>query len=290
MAGLDELVAAVALESPNRLSLPEHRQIDLGGTSKILRFSEACAPDMLQTALAGVLRAFLLVEAAGDRGGGADLAGESPAVPSASRRLVKEIFRVLRVCRLVLFSRTGEVALQDGVLRLKGVIDRTVMILDISFAGLMLLESAVAYWMSSRLGPYPLAYVEVMLGEYYFDLIGEIRQFSDENRGLYQFQRPLRLNRHFRLDCDNPRWCDEGDAITFLMPDRFTDPSKYPIDLFVEIDRTLRIVPIEALSAGRLSREKLDMWRARLDNKGRLPSAFRSRFGHDVVAVNQPMS
>lgn len=283
---LDDMTAAAALITPTRLALPEHRQIELYSRPRSLDFREDGGADLPYPALAGALRAFQLVDAviAAEAGGGI------PSGATLADRLAGELYRVLRVCRLVLTSAGGEAALADGAVRLKAIVDRTVMILDITPAGLTLLESAVAYWLTARRGPYPAAYVETMLAEYYRDLVGEIRRFADENRVLCQFRHRRPFNRHLRLDCDNPRHRDVGTAIEFDIGPVYRDAARHPIDFFVEIDGHLHIIPVEALDEGCIKRADLGRWRARLDDDGRLPAAFRHRFARESAQPNQPMS
>lgn len=44
-------------------------------------------------------------------------------------------------------------------------------------------------------------------------------------RSLYQFRRTKRFCRHFRLDCDNLKWCLEDDRVVIEIGPRYRDPA-----------------------------------------------------------------
>ena len=129
-----------------------------------------------------------------------------------------------------------------------------------------------------------------MLAEYFFDIGAEIKRYSDEDRNLYQFRRPVPFCRQFRFDCDNPKLSFDGDHVVLDISKPYRDPARYPIDFFVVVDGALHIVPVEALKEGRIAGGELPKWRARLADGDRLPAEFRGRFGRQEGAVNQPMT
>ena len=73
----------------------------------------------------------------------------APPRGSSGDRAVAEIFRILRIVRKVALHREGTVVAEGGLLRFFGAIDGTVLALNISPAGLALLELAVAYYLGS---------------------------------------------------------------------------------------------------------------------------------------------
>lgn len=292
-----DLAAALAAGAGNRLSLPEYRQIELYSKRKTLAFAEAGgAPALPLAEVAGLCRAFLLLDAVLGPHSPDD---ERPAswqryrdLPraGATERLVAELYRLLRLVRIAAFHPRGEVGMRGGLVRIKAIAGAVVLTLEISLAGLGLLESAVAWYLGSLGQPYPDAYVEAMLAQYFYDIIAEMRAFSDEGRAPYQFRRTFAFNRHFRFDCDNPRTRQDDTALAIEIGAPYRDAARYPIDFFLLHGDALHIVPVEALSEGRLPLAELPRWRARLADGVTLPAAFRARFGHEAAAVNQPMT
>ena len=179
--------------------------------------------------------------------------------------------------KLVLFHPHGHVDLEDEIVKIGSVVGSAVLALDITPAGLTLLESAVAFIAAHERSPYPKPYVEALLAEYFFDIGAEIRRYSDEGRNLYQFRRAKPFSRHFRFDCDNAKFAFDGDQVVFDIGPLYRDTARHPIDFFVVIDAALHIVPVEALSEGRIARAELAKWRARLSDGERLPAEFRAR-------------
>ena len=55
-------------------------------------------------------------------------------------------------------------------------------------------------------------------------------------------------------------------------------------------DDLLHIVPVEALTDGRISETDITSWRAVLADGMTLPASFRHRFAHEPIPVNQPMT
>jgi hypothetical protein len=297
MTLLLDLIAVLSAGSPNPLALPEYRQIELYSKRKALTFA---APEASHGVpldrIAGVCRAFMVLDAV--------LASRNQSVEGMASwqwylelprttqtdRMVAELYRVLRVARTVAFDPQSVIEMQNGVVKIKGIVNKVVLILDVSSAGLMLLESAVAYYLDALRQPYPAAYVESLLAQYFHDIVDEIRRYSDEGRSLYQFRAQPALNRHFRFDCDNPKVRVDSEFLEIEIGAAQRNPALYPIDFFVTLGDVLHIIPVEALTDGRLPLAELDRWRARTADGTTLPANFRPRFGRDIAAVNQPMT
>jgi len=277
----------------NRLALPEHRQIELYAKRKILTFAEAAPACELPLAnIAGVCRAFLALDAV--------LAPSAEGVSTWDRytglprkclqeKVTAELYRVLRAARLVTFHPQGHVEIEDGIVKFNGAINKVALSLEISAAGLVLLESAAAYYLNSG-PPYPEAYVEAMLLRYFTDIVAEIKKFGDEDCMLYQFRPKYTFNRHFRFDCDNPKTRTHGDFLEIETGPRHSDAALYPIDFYVTASDELHIIPAEALKDGKLPLADLELWRARLPAGAGLPADFRLRFTRETPAPNQPMT
>lgn len=297
MSFMERLAADAAFGWPRRLALPEHRQIELYTKRKALGFlAEEPPSDLPLSAVAAVCRAALLMDAV--------LCGRHPGapgrtswqryldLPKASRadKIVAELYRILRVARTVAFHHHGHVEMRDAIVRFNGAIDRVALSLEITVAGLELIEAMAAYWLGAAEGPYPDAYVEAMLAEYFFDIVAETKRFADEDRILYQFRRPQPFNRHFRFDCDNPKYDVADGMLAFEIPPAHADPARYPIDFFLAHGQALHILPVEATREGRIALTELPRWRVRAPDDLSLPAAFRPRFAREVMVVGQPMT
>ncbi len=279
------------------LHLPEYRQIEFYTKRKALNFLEpAPAESVPFDRIAAVARAALALEAT--------LGGLYPTelpltawarckeLPRKTQtdKVLAELNRILRVVRKIAFHPHGHADMREGIVCLNGAIDMVALSLEITAAGLELLETMVAYWLAARDSPYPGAYIEAMLLEFFCDVVAEVKRYSDEDRILYQFQRRRLFNRHFRFDCDNPRLMADGTDMVFEIGDRYCDPARYAIDFFAVIDDILHIVPVEALTNGRIAREHLPKWQARSADSLSLPFTFRTRFAREKIVVGQPMT
>jgi len=295
MTLMNQIIAELAEGSPNRLFLPEQREIELYSKRRPLHFAEPAAVLPLAQ-LAGAARAFMLLDAylspQLEQGSSVDSWQFYLNLPRKTSldKAIAQIYRILRTLRIVLFHPQGQVSLSDGTIRIKGIVGPTALMMEISVSGLTLLESVVSYYLKAISSPYPAAYVEAMLAEYYFDIIAEIKRFEDEGRALYQFQRTMVLSRHFRFECDNPRIKRHDGEYEFEINAAYQSAARYPIDFFVEIEDYLHIVPTEALNKYRISAKELAKWKAITPDGYTLPSSFRMRFGRDVVEINQPMN
>jgi hypothetical protein len=294
---LHDLTAGLCAGPRNRLSLPEYRQIELYSKRKTLHFApaEPSSGEVTQR-VGGICAAFMALDAylesqhfPGESGPSWERYRNLPR-STLTDKLVAELYRILRVARAVAFHPHGHIEAQDGIVKINGAVNRVALSLEITPAGLMLLESAAAYYLDSLRQPYPAAYAEAMLSEYFFDIIEEIKRFGDEGRILYQFQRKHPFNRHFRFDCDNPKTHANGDAIEIETGGAHRDRARYAIDFYIVFGGALHIVPVEALAGDLLPLAELERWRARLPNGVTLPASFRWRFGREAIVINQPMT
>jgi hypothetical protein len=288
MSFTERLIGNSAFGWSSRLRLPEHRQIDLYTRRRALHFLDPPSPEEATVErIAAVCRAALALEA-----WCASLHPTSLPLTAWKRcqelprgtqleKILAEIYRVMRVVRKISFHAHGHVDMRDGVVCLNGAIDLCALSLEITAAGLDLLETAVAYYFSSLTSPYPEAYVEAMLVEFFADIVAEIKRFADEDRILCQFRRRGPFNRHFRFDCDNPKINYESEFVQFVIGPLYRDPARTPIDFFAVLDDVFHIIPVEALKDGRIERKDLPRWRARGIENLSLPASFRTRFARE---------
>jgi hypothetical protein len=297
MSFTQKLIANPAFGWSNRLRLPEYRQIELYTKRKSLNFLDPPPPEEApMDRVASVARAALAFESV--------LAALHPTdlpltvwkrckdLPRGTQteKILAELHRITRIVRKICFHAHGHIEMHDGIVCLDGAIDLVCLSLQITAAGLDLIETMVAYWFLSLTSLYPEAYVEMMLAEMFADLVAEVKRFSDEDRILYQFRRKGAFNRHFRFDCDNPKAAFDGDHVEFEIGERYRDPARHAIDFFVVLEDFLHIVPVEALKDGRIARADLPKWRARTEDHQSLPAAFRTRFAREKIVVGQPMT
>ena len=296
MDKLSERVADLAVRSSTPVSLPEHRQIELYTRKRALAVSATKERPQEFARVTAACTASLLLQAAFEADDPAQEGRTTWEVysdrrqGSAGERAVAEIFRILRVVRKVSLHRDGSVTADGGLFRIFGIIDGTVLALDISPAGLTLLESVVAYYLGSLAQPYSAAYVEAMLLRYFAEIVDEVKRFSDEGRSLFQFCEPLRINRHFRLDCDTVRVRISDETCRFEISVGARDAARFPIDFFVVIRDVLHIIPVEALSDGSIAVADLPRWQARGTEGSALPGSFRMRFAHEIIPTDVPMT
>lgn len=296
MKQLDDMVADFGSCFGSRWSRPEYRQIELYSKKKKLAFRDDEPQAQVKDALSSGM-AFMLLESF--------LAGRDPslmegktswqkylALPrkTGTEKLVAEVYRLLRVYRIALFHPDGRVEARDGLIRTSCVFERCSLSLNITAAGLALLESFVFHYLDSFRQPYGEAYVEAMLMQYFTDIVEEVRKFADEDRVLYQFRQPLPFNRHFRFDCDNPKFQLRDGYVMLDIGNLYSNSARYPIDFFLALDNVLYIIPAEALTDRKLAIAELWRWAARTSDDMRLPSHFRGRFGRETMVVGLPMT
>jgi hypothetical protein len=284
----------------NRWSVPEYRQIELYTKKKKLAFSgfDQDASDIYQAK--GTLStsvAFMLLDNF--------LASQDPSLMEGKtswqkylslprktniEKLVAEVYRILRIVKIAMSHKDGLMEVRDGLIRVSCVFERCSLSLNITRAGLALLESFVFYYLDSFRQPYGIAYIEAMLMQYFTDIVAEVKKFSDEDRVLYQFRQAQPFNRHFRFDCDNPKYTQQDDFLIFDIGDIYSDCARYPIDFFLMAEGILHIVPAEALTNKKILLVELSQWKARISNNMELPIHFRTRFGRETMIAGLPMT
>lgn len=298
MKSLQPLVEACRRSLGGHWSLPEHRPIELYTRRKQLAFEDgAPEPGPALPDLLGARVALTLLEGFLDSADAALFEGKTSwekclALPrhNTTQRLVAEVFRILRVLRIVTTHQLGRIEIREGLIHATGKFHRDILTLTISEAGLALVESFVFCYLDSFHQPYGETYVEALLTQYYADIIGEVHTFTDENRSLYQFRVKFPyFNRHFRLDCANPHVRIGTEQIEFDLGEHHLDPARTPIDFFLSLDEALYIIPAEALTGNRLALEALPAWRARTPGR-ELPARFRLRFGRRSISTTIPMT
>jgi len=297
---LQEMLASSRRSLGQHWHLPEYRQIELYTTRKKLSFADVPAPvgglDPLPDTL-GSMVALMLLESFLDAQDPGLFEGKTSwekylAWPrrSTTDKLVAEVFRILRLFRITATHPQGRLEARDGLIRTACTFKRCALALNITPVGLTLLESFVCCYLDMFRQPYGEAYVEALLTQYFSDIVGEIRKFADEDRVLYQFRPKFPwFNRHFRLDCDNPRYQVNDDHFQLEISNNYADPVRNPIDFFLPINNVLHIIPVEALQEGRLPSTELPVWRARTNDEA-LPDHFRMRFGRELMVVGLPMT
>jgi hypothetical protein len=275
---------------------PEYRRIELYSKRGLLRFAdpagESDVPVPLVAAVCAAAQAFeayfdgvQAVEARSSWQRYLDL-------PRATQtgKMMAELYRLARLTRTLVFLPGASIECKDGLVRFGGILDKTVLTLGITPAGLRLIADAAAYALEALTGPYPEAYVAAVLGEYHAAIIDEIHKYSDEKRVPFQFRRAFPFNRHFRYDCDNAKTSVSDGALRIAIGEAQSNPALYPIDFFVIHDNALHIIPAEALTDGALPLGELPVWRARLPDGVTLSASFRHRFVREETVVNQPMT
>lgn len=300
MKHLQEMVTTGRRSLGQHWQVPEYRQIELYTKRKKLTFSEdpaAAAGGQGMPETLGPLAALMLLETYLDSSDPELFEGKISwekylALPrrTTTDKLVAEVFRILRIFRIAATHAQGRLEIRDGLVRAACNFRRCALALNITPAGLTLLESFVFCYLDAFRQPYGEEYVDALLTQYFTDIVGEIHKFADEDRVLFQFRPKFPyFNRHYRLDCDNPRYEAEVDHFQFEIGAAYTDPVRYPIDFFLPLDEGLHIIPVEALKDGRLPTAELPRWRARSGND-ELPSHFRLRFGRELMVVGLPMT
>lgn len=294
---LSDLLAGLDVLAGGRLRRTEYRQVELYSKKKTLAFAEEPPPRPLaQTAAAGACWAALLLDAALDaqypaaegKSGWQKYLALPRKIPT--QKVVAELFRMLRVVRAVTVHPHGHLDFDDGIVKFNGAIHQVALSLEITPAGLALLESAVAAFLALGGQPYSAAYGDALMLQYLADIVAEVKRFADEDRILYQYKPPFFFNRHFRFDCDNPKTSVSGGRMAFEIGPLYRDTVRTPIDFYVVHDGALHIVPVEALSDFVLPLDELPRWRVRTPDGLTLPAEFRQRFGREVNIPGLPMT
>lgn len=287
------------LSSPDRHPLlPEYRQIELYTKKKKLLFAPDQPRDRRLDGLADAQLAFFLLErhfAAQDEQllEGLNSWERYLSLPRRNTldKVAAELYRILRLIHIAGTHAAARLEVRDGLLRLSCDFKRCAHDLNITPVGLRLLGAAVRLYLEAGSQPYSEAYQEALLLQYFFDIVGEIRKFADEDRVLYQFHRRYpHFSRNFRFDCDNPKLSQDADSWTFEISPQYRDPVRYPIDFYVLHDSVLHIIPVEALQERRISTAELPRWLARTGPDGALPADFAMRFSREDMVVGLPMT
>ena len=278
------------------LKLPEHRQIELYTKKKKLTF--AAPPPPLDPEVAAALPpnvAFWLLQARFQwdnpelEAMGSWATYQALPRQTALQKLVAEIYRILRIYSIATTQKNGHVDLDEGIIRLQCSFNRVALVLSVSTTGLDLLQSAAHYYLTSLAQPHAEAYTTLMMQQYFADIVTEIKRFNDEDRVLYQFHKKLFFNRHFRFDCDNPKFTASDSAIRFDLGAMYGNSAIYPIDFYLEYGGQMHIIPAEVLTDGQLALADLPRWRTATDGIT-LPAHFRTRFGREVQIPGLPMT
>jgi hypothetical protein len=163
-----------------------------------------------------------------------------------TEKIIAECYRILRVIRIAWIHPEGEIKQKQGVIECGCNCNEYPVLLRLTQTGVDLLQTLVQRYLERRNTPYGERYHEAILQNYYQDLLGEIRGFEDEDRALCQFRTVLKMNRHVRLNCRNPRYevCD-GYCVIQLGPS-FDDGQCHPIDFHLRLNDRFYIVPMEA--------------------------------------------
>ena len=163
-------------------------------------------------------------------------------------KIIAETYRLLRIVRVAWLHPEGKIERRYNFTELCCNSNQYPLILKITDTGLSLLQSLVFYFLNRRQTQYGEAYHDAMLQSYFTDLVGELRGFEDEDRVLCQFRSGLNINRHWRLDCENPRYqVTDGFCVIQLNP-RYDDGHCHPIDFHLRLNDRFYVVPMEALT------------------------------------------
>lgn len=281
----------------SQLPLTEYRQIELYSKTRKLAFAAPADEEGLPDGVALAQLSLLFLEnhyAAQD-----PLLLESKSswqryldLPrrNALERVVAELYRILRICRIATLHGSAHHEMRDGLVRLSCVFNRCSLSLNITPYGLLLVAAAVRCFLDATRQPYSAAYTEALLVQYYFDIVDEIRKFADEDRVLFQFQPKFAyFNRHFRFDCDNPKFVAGDSAVAIEIGAKHRDPVRYPIDFYLPLGEHLHIVPVEALKDGCIAVADLPAWQIRGGGNA-LPAHFAARFSREEMIVGLPMT
>jgi len=269
-----------------RVVSPEFRQIELGGTRRpILSFDDPEPFDHQTVAeVTAVVRAHAGLEAV--LGGSYPWDDERSSwrrhldLPRGTRaeRAAAEVYRRVRLVGAIAVRPGVRMERRDALVYLGVDVDKEIYEVEITSGGLALLELGAAKLVEFRNTPYPETWVEAYLTTLLADLTAETKAFHDEDNYPQQFRAPFPFNRHRRFDCENPRTRFVDDGLEIEIPEAFKDAAVFAIDFHTIVDERLHIIPVEALTNGRLPTEEIPAWRARVPDGRTLPAQFRRRF------------
>ena len=293
---LPEILTEFATHFGSRFSLPEYRQIELYTKKKKLNFADPIPPiDPSVAATLGPNTAFMLLQN--------HFQSENPAIEAmgtwatylslpratTAQKIVAEVYRILRIYHISTVQKNGHIDIEDGIIRTFCSFERVALVLSISATGLGLLQSFVHFYLNSLNQPYSDAYNDLIFQQYFADIVTEIKRFNDVDRVLYQFHKKLFFNRHYRYDCDNPKFDIDETRCKFDIGPMYRNPAIYPIDFYLEVTGQMYIIPVEVLNDGVILLVDLPKWKAKLETTT-LPASFRSRFGREVMIPGLPMT
>lgn len=283
--------------------LTEYRELDIYDRSKHLVFEpdDTRASDRVAENIAARVSALRVsAHALSDHLAARDpLLGEATgswqrylALPrkTLTEKMVAEVFRILRIVQVAATHAQGLVSVEQGLLTFDCTFNRCALAVSLTETGVELLGAFVAYYLEASRSPYSETYCEWMLGQYFTDIVAEIKKFADEDRVLYQFAQRGFFNRHFRYDCDSPNVRMESEYCEIQINKLQSDPVSFPFDFYLIVKETLHIVPVEALRDARLPLDKLPLWKVRTPDGLSLPSSFRGRFVRERMIQGQPMT
>jgi len=185
-------------------------------------------------------------------------------LPKTTRteKILAEFYRILRVYHIICTYQEGRISEKTETGQIEIDLPEKDVVYDMHYfpEALEVLCAGIVYYLSSLKRPDPPAYVDAMLSAYYRDVVASISFFCDEVGNLYQFHSDFLMNRHLRLLGGNAEFKIEGDFMIFQLEEMLKDPSRYPIDFYFQVYRKLHVLPVEALTDGKLPITELPRW------------------------------
>lgn len=283
--------AAVARELLNggspRSASPEFRRIEFGTRRPVLNFADPEPFDRATVAeVAAVVRADAVLRSVLDGGQAWDIGSSSweryARHPRATRaeRVAGELVRRLRLVSAIALREGARAERRDALVYLGVDVGKEIYEIEITSAGLALLELAAHKLIEFRDTIYPEAWVEAYLMTLAGDITAEIAAFHDEDNVPQQFRPSIPFNRHARFDCENPRSRIVDGGLEIEIPEAYKNVAVFAIDFHTVVDEHPCVIPAEALENGRMPLSEVPRWRARTNADGAYPDRFRRRFAH----------
>lgn len=258
--------------------LPEQRKVELYSNAlEVKLYAEAPGEPAGPWSVPEIMDAFCAfqmldaqLEAERPELNGLSLRGRFKALKPADRveSIVAQTYRVLKVIRRAAAAPGARFKIGERVVQVNYVENPFSFGLHITFTGLELLAALVATHLDMRRSPYPRAYEEALLTQYYEDAADQVRFLSDEDGNLVHFRRTLEFNRSCRQQCGNAHFTLGPERLEIDIPERFRDAARQPIDYFLCVEGVFHIIPGEALRDCGLAREELPRWAAREPDPG----------------------
>ena len=256
-------------------SLPRERKIELySNSSQVKLYNDKSSQDSpwQRPEVAAALAAFAALETHFEllnpklAGLGARERFLELAPKCRVERLAAQVFRILKIVRLGATAPGNRLKCEERVFQINYIGEPFSFGLRITLAGLDLLSGFTAAYLSGPLRPHSEAYQELLLNQYYEDIIAEIRYLSDEDGNVLHFRKTHDFSREFRYLCGGAKYLLQPQRIEIEIGERFADKARYPIDFFLQVEGEFYIVPCEVLGEGaRLERGELLKWRIRQD-------------------------